>query len=37
VLLAKISNFKDGMPAELKTASAPGPQQTAATAPKNYY
>lgn len=30
VVLAKIDNFKDGMPAVLKTIAAPGPQQTAA-------
>ena len=37
VLLAKIDNFKDGMPAVLKVAAAPAPQQTAVAAPKNYY
>lgn len=37
VVLAKIDNFKDGMPAVLKTAAAPAPQQAAAVAPKNYY
>jgi membrane fusion protein, multidrug efflux system len=35
VVLAKVDNFKDGMPAVLKTLAAPAAQQTAAAAPKN--